>query len=235
MSKVDSTGQVHRFLVFNTVPFLFLCIGSTLTSQEILRGEIAVNMEPIYGFTVDPDYPLDIDHASRRALEEASYLFSAIIYGWAFDYTVGENDRGIAESLELTPVGTISWGDPNLKVTETRVQHMHLYIWADYRLSPDQIRRLNLMKESKVRLIQTTGHTGLEGISWINIRQNALHDAARQAIRKSLEGSVWNKPRGVQGYINLEQFPRYWIDSGIWSVYARFRLRFTVTEPFSVY
>ncbi|GHU27140.1 hypothetical protein FACS1894172_12780 [Spirochaetia bacterium] len=214
---------------------LFVCLSGILSAQEMLRGEVNITLEPIYGTTVDPDYPLTREQANRRALDEAAFFFSGIIYGWMFEYSVGERARGIVEYLEITPEGSIPWGDPGLTVTDTRVYQMHQYVWAEYRLTPEQKSRMNLIRSSGSRTVQATGHAPLEGTDWPSIRQTVLEDAAKQAIRNALRGDFWNRPEGSRGYISLEAFPRYWIDSGLWSASARFRVSFTEIIPFGAY
>ena len=51
-----------------------------LQAQDVLRGEIMVELEPVFGFFVEDKYPLDFDDAYLRALEEAAMFFSASIY-----------------------------------------------------------------------------------------------------------------------------------------------------------
>jgi hypothetical protein len=206
--------------------------------QNVIRGQVSVDLEPIYAGLVDEEYPLSITTASRRALEELTLFFSAMIYGWSFDYEIGERARQIDEILELNPEGMIQWGDPALIVTDTEIKDMQLYVWADYHLSEKAEKWMQVWRTGMIRNIQATGY-GPSVLSeypgWIAIKQLALEDCARAAIRSALRGSERNRPKQAAGFISLASFPRYYIDGGRWSVAARFRLQITEIIPFAVY
>jgi hypothetical protein len=220
---------------------LLLCCLSplSLSAQETLRGEVLIDLEPIYGEYTGALYPLDADSAYRRGLEETALFYSAIIYGWAFTYDIGERARGITEDFALTPLGAIPFGDPGLSVTDVKVEDLRLRLWTDYRLNPEQRRRMGVWKSGSVRTAQATGYGPLgdpvkksEGIT---LKKAALEDAARIAVRTMLRGSERNRPKEVRGYISLSSFPRYWVDAGRWAVSARFRVEIREIIPFAAY
>ena len=209
-------------------------------------------MEPIFGAYVDDEYPLDMDSAYRRALQEAAMFFSAQIYGWSFNYDVGERARGIEEIFELNPLGEIRWGDPGLRVThahfETRdfrptTHRMAAYLsaWMDYRPTDAQRRRLTMWRLGNVRPAQAIGHSPLGGAdetgaaNWLEIKKNALEDSARAAVRAMLQGSERNRPKEASGFISLESFPSFFMDSGRWAAQARFKVEIIEIVPFSVF
>jgi hypothetical protein len=208
-------------------------------AQEVLRGEIQLDLEPVYALYVDVPYPLDTQTAHRRALEEAAMFFSAMIYGWSFHYDIGEKARGIDEEMELNPLGTIAFGDPGLFATDAEVRNMRLYLWLDYRLTESQKRRLLLWKSGTVRSAQAVGRGPLggpvENSDWLTIKRTALEDAARAAVRAILRGGERNRPKEARGFISLSAFPGYWIDGGYWAVSARFRVEITEIIPFAAY
>jgi hypothetical protein len=227
-----------RYLAFVGICLFFPGLGSLYT-QEVLRGEVRVDLEPVYARFADVPHPLDTESAHRRALEEAALFYSAMIYGWSFYYDIGEKARGIAEVFELTPTGTIEFGDPGLYATDARVQDMFLYLYTDYRLNETQKRRLNQWKSGTIRSAQAIGHGPLGGpvdvSDWLTIKRTALEDAARAAVRAMLRGSERNRPKEVRGFISLSAFPVYWIDGGQWTTSARFRVEITEITPFAVY
>jgi hypothetical protein len=214
-------------------------VSLRLPAQEVLRGEVQVDLEPVYAQYMDETYPLDAQSAYRRALEESIMIYSAMIYGWSFDYTIGERARGIAETFELTPLGTIPFGDPGLSATDVKVQDMRLYLWTDYRLTAEQKRHIGIWKSGTVRTAQATGHGPLgdpvKMTEWITLKKTVLEDAARVAVRTMLRGSERNRPKEVQGYISLSNFPNYWVEAGQWAASARFRVEITEIVPFAVY
>ena len=205
---------------------------------------------PIYGAYIDKEYPLEKDAAYRRALQEAALFFSAQIYGWSFHYDVGERARGIKEEFELTPLGEIPWGDPGLKVTHAyfengdyrRVSHdlaNVLAVWADYRPTDAQKRRIDMWKMGHIRTAQAVGYGPLGGPAdnsgWLDIKRHTLEDCARAAVRAMLQGSERNRPKEVSGFIALQTFPAFWLDSGRWAAQARFRVEIKEIMPFAAY
>jgi hypothetical protein len=216
-----------------------IVVSFSLNGQEVLRGEVRVDLEPIYGRYADEVYPLDTTSAHRRALEESAMFYSAMIYGWSFNYDIGERARGIAEEFELSPLGMIPFGDPGLFATDAQVRDMRFYLWTDYRLNTAQQRRMGMWKSGTVQSAQAIGHGPLgdpvESTDWIAIKKTVLEDAARVAIRTMLRGSERNRPKEARGYISLSAFPTYWMEAGQWTVSARFRVDITEIVPFSVY
>jgi hypothetical protein len=223
--------------------FLVICLLLSgwvfLDAQEVLRGEVRVDPEPVYARFVDVPYPPDTQAVQRRALEEAALFYSAMIYGWSFYYDIGEKARGIAEIFELTPAGTIEFGDPGLYATDARVQDGYLHLYTDYRLTEAQKRRMGMWKSGTVRSAQAIGHGPLGGAveisDWSVIKETALKDAARAAVRAMLRGSERNRPKEVRGFISLAAFPVYWMDGGQWAASARFRVEITEIVPFAAY
>jgi hypothetical protein len=230
--------------------FSFFFLSFLLPAQEVLRGEVRVELEPIYRAFVDEKYPLDKEAAYRRALQEAALFFSAQIYGWSFHYDVGERARGIKEEFELNPLGEIRWGDPGLYVThanfETRESRVttqslaaFLSAWMDYRPTDAQRRRLEMWRKGNIRPAQAVGYSNAgdsaEETSWLAMKKNALEDSARAAVRAMLQGSEINRPKEAAGFICLESFPSFYMDSGRQAALARFKVEITEIIPFAAY
>jgi hypothetical protein len=228
--------KIRPMLILAAVLFLPVCWAG---AQEVLRGEIKVELEPIYGGFVDEEYPLSTDSAYRRALEEAALFFSAQIYGWSFHYDIGERARGIAEEFELTPLGEIRWGDPRLFVTHAKFENRVLSAWMDYRPSDAQRKQLEMWKMGYSRTAQAVGYGPLGGPEeidgWFSIKKAALEDSARAAVRAMLQGSERNRPKQATGFISLQTFPAFFMDSGRWAAHARFRVKVDEIIPFAAY
>jgi hypothetical protein len=232
---------------------------------EVLRGEVQIDIEPIYGGFIETDYPLPAEALRRRALEEAAMHYSAMIYGWSFSYDIGEKARGIEEKLELSPLGAIPWGDPRLRATDTALRDQKFCLWTDYRLDESQMRRAARWRAGQTRSVQGRG-TGPLGMplpsgadedtgpdrdasgpggdpgggpggehTWLGYKRRSLEDAARAAIRAALRGSERNRPKEARGFIALADFPVYGIDAGRWTAFARFRLDVTEIIPFAAH
>jgi hypothetical protein len=215
---------------------------------EVLRGELRIDIEPIYGGFVDQEYPLPVESLRRRALEEAAMNYSAMIYGWSFHYDIGERARGIEEKFELSPLGQIPWGDPRLRATDAELRDQQLCLWTDYLLDETQKRQTALWRAGMTRSIQARG-TGPLGMpdpweaensagndnSWLGYKRQSLEDAARAAVRAMLRGSERNRPKEAKGFIALAEFPVYGIDAGRWTAFARFRVELREIIPFAAY
>ena len=229
--------------------FLFclsiLIFTASVSAQDVLRGRVVVDVEPAVNFYVEDRNPVDTEEACRRALEEASYLFSGQIYGWSFYYDIGERARNLKEEFNLEPIGSIPWGDSALKVTAAEFidKGLKLEVWMDYRPAPPQQRRLLTWKQGLNRTAQAIGYTPMgsptppddESSAWFAERKAALEDAARAAIRAMLRGSERNRPKAAHGYIGLHSFPRFFIDSGQVACSARFLVDVREIVPFSAY
>lgn len=205
-----------------------------------IRGEVWIDREPIYGDRVDQEYPLNKESTARRALQEASLYFSGMIYGWSFHYDIGERARGITEDFYIfEPMGEIHWGDSRLRVTDAENRETKLRIWADYQLSEAQQKRMHFWQMGTVRNVQALGYCSLRGpdpdSDWLGIRNTAVKDAARSAVREMLRGSERNRPKEAVGFISLAAFPRFFIDSGRWVTSARFRIQINEIIPFAAY
>jgi hypothetical protein len=218
---------------------LTAALTAMLPAQEVLRGQVWVELEPMPGQFIDNPAPPDAETLRRRALEEASLFFSAMVYGWAFHYDIGERARNIPEQLELELQGSIRWGDPGLFATDTEVRDNRLYMWADFRPSAAQRRRLSAWTSGVYRSAQAVGRAPLGGpvlsADWVTIKQAALEDAARAAIRTMLRGSERQRPKAAEGFISLAEFPVFWRDAGQWAASGRFRVKVEEVIPFAAY
>jgi hypothetical protein len=227
--------------------FLFFALYPLIAQEhdpgynpEVIRGEVWVDFEPMYGDRPDAEYPLSKESAGKRALQEAALYFSGMIYGWSFHYDIGEKARGITEEFDVfEPLGEINWGDPRLGMIETETRDTKLRVWADYQLSEVQQKRMQTWRTGTIRSAQAMGYCPLPGPSpdsgWLDIRNAVLKDAARVAIRQMLRSSERNRPKEVTGFISLASFPRFFIRSGQWAVSARFHVQINEIVPFAAY
>ena len=226
-------------LIFLIVPVLFSQEFDAAIHSEVLRGEVWVELEPVYGLSVDEQYPLDLKSASIRALEEAAVYYSAMIYGWTFYYDVGERARRIPEEFTLSPVSLIPFGDPGLRVTGVEIESMRVRLWTDYCIDEAQQRRLLTWQQDNKLSMQGLGYGPLGGPAeisdWMDIKMTALEDAARSALRAALRASERNRPKEVSGYISLASFPRFFFSNGRWATSARFKVDIKEIVPFAAY
>ena len=203
---------------------LSLCLSPFLSAHEVLRGEVLIDLEPIFTASEGIPYPhpIDIKTARNWALEEAALFFSAMIYGWSFVYEVEEKARGIAGGFTLERQGAVRFGDPGFFATDAEIRNGRLSLWADYRLTGLQRSRVGAWRAGLTRNLQATGYADLDAeagpeagvragedaggegaagrpVDWIASKRTALEDAAKTGIRALLRGQEGTAPkkRGV--------------------------------------
>ncbi|MCX7655071.1 MAG: hypothetical protein N2Z76_00900 [Treponemataceae bacterium] len=246
-------------MLFLGIALFSVVIAPFVSAQTVVRGEIRIDLEPVYLSFLEEHGPLNTTAAHQRALEEAFFTVSAHIYGWRFSYEIGERARKVEEKLELFSEGSIRWGDSGFSVTDARVEGSVFVLWVEYRPTPEEERRLAFWKSGQALLLQGLGTGSLMGPNpmpeegtaakeenspklpaplpgpWYDGKRQALEDAARTAIRAYLRKTERNRPKEAHGYIALASFPRYWVEGGRWTCQARFRVIITEVVPFAVH
>ncbi|GMO25570.1 MAG: hypothetical protein Ta2F_00920 [Termitinemataceae bacterium] len=206
---------------------------------DVLRGEICVELEPVYAINLGVASPLDSAEASLWALEDAQSTFSAMIYGWSFDYTPADRQRGIEEYLSLKPEGEVLFGDDKIQITDARIDGDMYFIWVDYRLNQSQKRRITAWNSSPFFNANAQGYGPLGGGPGVtdrrDIKKVALEDAAKIALRTKLRQIQKNRPHRASGFIALSKFPIYRLKSGRWSCVANFRIEIKETEGYQAF
>jgi hypothetical protein len=71
--------------------------------------------------------------------------------------------------------------------------------------------------------------------NWLSVKMTALEDAARAAVRAMLQAQERNRPSQATGFISLQNFPSFWMDSGRWVARARFRVEIREIIPFAAH
>jgi len=222
--------------------FIFCVIALPLHSEELLRGEVIEELEPVWAVRLGVKSPIGLKEAALWAREDAAAAFSGMIFGWSFVYEPGETNRDLREYLELDPLGEISADDPKLIITETRIADNKLRVWSNYGLSREQNDKFKFWESSVFKRIDAVGFAPLEGSPSLRgvedrwkIKFAALEEAMKEAIRSELRKDARNRPRRAKGYICLDAFPKYTMNSGRWAASAHFKLQISEIIPFSVY
>ena len=133
----------------------------------------------------------------EQLLEEASFVFSGMIYGFNFSYTPSDISRGVDEIFEFAPAAVILKGDPALTVRKTRRDKERTYVSIEYRCDE---RHGNWISYWNSAAFPVTGGSG-KGIpdASPDARKNAAADAVKEAVREYMRGRVHNKPRSISG------------------------------------
>jgi hypothetical protein len=220
-----------------------------LSAQEVLQGEVLIDLEPVIADSggIPYPHPINTNAVQKQAVEEAALYFSAMIYGWSFICEVEEKARGIAGNFTLKSRGAVRPGDPGLVITQAELRDGRLSVRAGCRLSGPQQRRLESWRAGTVRNMQAVGYAALNAAGentgdgedrqagWTALKQAALEDAARTGIRSLLREQERNRPKEARGLIVLAEFPRFFMAGGRQAVSARFRVEINEIIPFAVY
>ena len=185
-----------------------------------LSGYFFTEMEPAGPF--EPDV-YDRDAAVRQLLEEAQFVFSAMIYGFSFDYTPKDTVRGVAEEFSCNPVYSIPWGDPGLSV-RTGIYENGIYTAEiRYDLSEEQLPWLRSWETNILPDVTALGRGGLyEGFDG---KKTAVGNSVKEAVRAYLRGRSYDKPRRIGGRARLAGVPYITIDAGQYVCKAKVTLQ----------
>ncbi len=230
--RVSSAGLALGLLILLLGPATVGTDAGLLSAQpDWLEHEFWIELEPVAQPT--EEYPLDRREAAERVLEEARYVYSAMVFGMRFRYVPLDLARRIDEEFELSPVSELPWGDPAIRVRESRRAEGRLWARVRYTLREHELRRLNAWASSRVPVAAGRGEASLLG-GW-TAKREAIEDAMRLAIREHVRARVYNKPREIRGRLALYEPPRVFLRSGSYVAQVRVRLEIEAVEPYAVY
>jgi hypothetical protein len=216
--------------------WLLLVVGAGY-AQDVLRGTVTVDSEPVWvtlpgegGTGQKGEYPLSQREIRLTALSAAIGYFSGMVYGWEYEYTVGEKARNLVDVFEWMPLGELSFGDVRMRPTDSACEGSVYRLWADYELDGAQAARRGTWLAGQIRAVHARGSTGLE-----NEQQDALRDAAREAVRSLAHGSERERPKAVRGRIALAEFPVITIADGVWVASAKFFIEIREIQKYKGY
>ena len=207
-----------------------LCVSAGAAERLMLRPW--VELEPLV--RIDPDeYPIPLEKAEAKLLEEGRLLVSGMVYGWSFVYTPGDAARRVGESFLLTPLSEVPWGSARLEVRETEIYERKLFARISYTLSEEEALRRSAWESGTAAL--STGRGRAEVIKGPRAKMAALQDALRDAIRISLHTRYLNKPREITGEVVLWDDPRTTVRSGMYTTVAKVKLLVREVIPYRIF
>jgi hypothetical protein len=206
-------------------------------TQEALRGMVMVNSEPVWETLADEagsaqrgKYPLSRRDTRLAALAAAIGYFSGMIYGWEYEYAVGEKARNVEDGFEWTLLGELPFADVRMTPADS-VQEGTIYrLWSDYDLDTAQTARRGAWMGGQLRSMHARGRAGLD-----EEQHDALRDAAKQAVRSLVRGIERERPRTIRGRIALAKFPFITIADGEWTASAQFFVEIREIEKYQGY
>lgn len=203
----------------------------------ILRAEFWAESEPVEVLPAEitdtapkVTFPEEV---VRSLLEEGRRVFSGMIWGFEFRYVPYDKARGVAEELEIVPLGEIPWGDPRLGTSQTRLTGTQLRAYLEYRPDPSAAARKAAWDDATFQSAQGRGSAPLAGGR--EARRTALDQAAKEALRELLRPVEKNKPREIRGVFAYDASPRIVITGGSYTAVVRIRVKVAEVRRYSVY
>jgi hypothetical protein len=217
------------------LPILLLVVSRPVFAQgRFLSARLWCELEPLIQ-SEGQEYPLPREEARRRLLEEARGVFSAMIYGYRFRYTPGDETRGVAEEFVLLPVAEISWGDPHLRIVDAWTEGSRLYAKLEYELQPFQEDRRRAWGSTAVPTATGLGESSMFPGPAPQSKARSLQAAFREAIRNHLRPIRFNKPREVTGEILLWTPPAVVIEAGAYQTRIEVKLRVLEIRDYGIF
>jgi hypothetical protein len=207
----------------------FLALSSAADDRLFTRPW--VELEPLV--RIEAEYPIPIEKAQLRLLEEARTLISGMVYGWAFVYTPSDRERHVEEVFVLTPVAEVPWGSPRLTARETEVVDTKLYARISYAMSPEEAARRESWASSAAP--HSTGRGTGDLLAGPAGKSAALAAAIREAVRSYLTARVLNKPREIRGEVVLWDDPQTIVRPAGYITTARVKLRVSEIIPYRIF
>ena len=169
----------------------------------------------------------------KDLFKEAVFIFSGMLYGFEFKYIPGDRRRNVDEVFEISPIGTIPWGDPRLKIRSTRwEEHRNLVHFSYY---PDDSMKSWIMYWSSGSFPLIGGkadggfHRGFEG------KEDAIKNGIKEAVRNYLRTRVHNKPQIIEGEFVFAEPPVMSYGGGLYTASVRIKLNTEKISEYSIY
>ena len=183
---------------------------SQAPDDPVLVVEVWSELDPLVADGGERPVPREV--AIERLLQEATLVFSGMIYGFRFRYVPAHPAREIAEEFELEPYATIVRGDPRLEVFQTWVDADRLYARVFYTVDSRQA--------GWYRGWQSAANASAIGVGTApfvrgpSVKPQAIRDGIRMAIRNHARELEFNRPREITGAVLLDEAPAVGVHEG---------------------
>ena len=186
---------------------LFFC--SFLAAQDYLSLEIWFDRDPFYGET-DPlvlgaPQAAPVPELRKVMTDEMVWIFSGMIYGWEFEYTIEDPVQGIDRIFLLKPRALINPKDKDLNVYQNYLVGSREFIKAELKL--DDYEKRN--REAALSMVYAPS-SAIGVWSYFDgseAKLKAYEDGIREAILVSLKKSLGTRPRKAEGIVYLMECP----------------------------
>ena len=182
---------------------------------------------------IEAEYPIPVEKAQRKLLEEARVLLSGMVYGWRFLYTPADRERRVEEVFVLTPVAEIQWGNPRLSALESEVVDTRLFARISYSMNGEEAARRASWGSNSAA--QSTGRGTASVFLGPDEKLASLAAAIREAVRVHLNARVLNKPREIRGEVVLWDDPQTIVHAGSYTTTVRVKLQVSEVIPYRIF
>ena len=214
-----------------TLLLLLALAAAPLAGQDVvLAGEFWAERAPMINLG---ENAVSTETAVRRALDEARWVFSGMLYGYSFAYTPSDAARRVAEELEVKPLAEIVQGDPNLTVQQVLDDGRRVTVLLRYALRDFQAARWEAWRSSALPSAGGAGSASF--FKGHSEKITAVREAIKTAVREYVRLRVYNKPRRISGAAVLEQAPRIIVAEGAYRADCRVRFMIDELVPYTVY
>lgn len=212
--------------------------GQAEFTDTILQGELWMPFQALVPGELEKRVP---DEQKLDALlEEMQEVFSGMIYGWSFTYRPIDKDRGVAEALDVVPLGRIvgTTGDPKTAralAVATRVDEQSGVLTVSFRYYMQPFEAQRRQAWASFNLEQAAGVGKAKIVDRLESRIEALRQAIKEAVRNLLRPKIYNRPQEIRGEALLRQVPMYSLQSGQYVCSARFQIRILSVRDYPLY
>lgn len=200
--------------------------------DDTIVAEFWCDLEPMVK-TDDEEFPVPRDIAVKHILREAQFVFSGMIFGFAFEYTPSDTAREVKEIFTLEPIAQIPWGDERLSVMDTRREEEKLIARIRYDIASYQKPWLTLWQSSSIPAASARGTDN--ALLGIEAKIGSIKDGVKEAVRAYLRQRVYNKPKRITGEVLLCEPPRIFVDAGAYRSKVRIMMRIKEVLPYSAF
>lgn len=227
----------YRSVIFLLWSFLFLVQNISVFSLTPDSDEIILTLWTEIEKTIptadDTGRPLSIEEISKTVLEDARWILSGMIYGFNIRYVPPDTGRKVNESFNAELISEIPFGDPSLKVFDTRTEKGRFFIQIRYELAEFQLRRLKIWNSNIFPEAEALGKASF--FTGKSARLDSIKDGIKLALRNYLRSRIKNKPREIRGKAILDTPPYIIISAGGYTSKVRIKLSVDKIIPYSLY
>jgi hypothetical protein len=213
----------------------------------LLRHEFWCEIESLPDFSeVDPPPPSYLAVA-QRIKEEASFVYSGMLRGFAVYYVPSDKARGIAELIRVDPLypppatpaapsPSASPGTPalpGLRIAQTRVTGALFRAYVEY--SPDAVEARLYSSWRASAFPAAAGEGKARSSGGPGNRIASMVDGIKNAVREYARIQVKNKPKSVRALAAFERPPSISVREGNYVSAVRLKLKIEEIIPYAAY